>query len=72
MFLLIAVVLISIAYFSMPAYLISSVVLYVALQVIGVGAGKEGKIRQIRHAGLIAWLISIPFSLILVYLQRPI
>jgi len=72
MFLLIAIVLISIAYFSMPAYLISSVVLYLALQIMGVGVGKEGKNRQIRHAGLIAWLISIPFSLVMVYLQRPV
>jgi len=69
MFLMITLVLITIAYFSMPVYLLTSAVLYVSLQILG--AGKQGDYKKLGTAALIGWLISIPFCLVIVYLQRP-
>jgi len=67
MFLIIAIVLIFLAYFSMTTYLIASVVLYVFFQIIG---GKnEGEYKKLRLGGFIGWLISIPFCLVMVYLN---
>ena len=67
MFLIIAIVLISLAYFSMTSYLIASVVLYVFFQIMG---GKQDSEHKKRRLGcLIGWLISIPFSLVKVYLN---
>lgn len=67
MFLIIAVVLITLAYFSMTAYLVASVVLYVVFQIIG---GKpDGTYKKLRLGGFIGWLISIPFCLVMVYLN---
>jgi len=67
MFLIVAIVLISLAYFSMTAYLIASVVLYVFFQIIG--GKKDGEYKKIRLGGFIGWLISIPFCLVIVYLN---
>lgn len=67
MFLIVAVVLISLAYFSMTAYLVVSALLCVFLQIIG--GKKDGQYKRMRIGGLIGWLISIPFSLVMVYLH---
>lgn len=67
MFLIIALVLIFLAYFSMTAYLVASVVLYFIFQIVG---GKnDGASKRLRLGGFIGWLISIPFSLVMVYLD---
>ena len=72
MFLIIALLLIAVAYFSMPAYILLSVVLYIVFQLMGFGADKSGWYKQVRDGGFIGWLISIPFCLVIVYLQRPV
>jgi hypothetical protein len=72
MFLIIAFVLIVVAYFSIPAYVLSSVVLYVLFQIMGLGRRQSGWVRQIRDGGFIGWLISLPVCLVVVYFQRPV
>lgn len=67
MFLIIAIVLIALAYFSMTTYLIASVVLYVFYQIIG--GKKDGEYKKVRISCFIGWLISIPFCLVMVYLN---
>jgi hypothetical protein len=67
MFLITAIVLIVLAYFSMTAYLVASVVLYVFFQIIG--GKKDGASKKLRLGCLIGWLISIPFALVMVYLN---
>jgi len=71
-FLIIACLLIAVAYFSIPAYVILSVVLYVTFQIVGLGGAKQGWLQQVRHGGFIGWLVSIPFCLVIVYLQKSV
>jgi bacteriorhodopsin len=67
MFLITAIVLIVLAYFSMTTYLVASVLLYAFFQIIG---GKnDGASKRLRLGGFIGWLISIPFCLVMVYLN---
>ena len=67
MFLIVATVLIVLAYYSMTAYLVASVGLYVFFQIIG--GKKDGQYNKLRLGGFIGWLISIPFCLVMVYLS---
>jgi bacteriorhodopsin len=67
MFLIIAIVLIVLAYFSMTTYLVASVILFVFYQIVG--GKKDGGYKTLRIACFIGWLISIPFCLVMVYLN---
>ena len=51
----------------MTAYLVASVVLFVFYQIIG--GKKDGGYKTLRIACFIGWLISIPFCLVMVYLN---